>query len=106
MTTVQYKSNRRQPIDSELECAFENAAEIVERKYASDLEQVNEKLKQANRLKDVFLANMSHELRTPLADVLTKAELLRAGYYGSLNERQKKELQKGTSWGAPLGPAS
>jgi signal transduction histidine kinase len=102
MTTVQYKSNRRQPIDSELESAFENAAEIVERKYASDLEQVNEKLKQANRLKDVFLANMSHELRTPLADVLTKAELLRAGYYGSLNERQKKELQKIESGGQHL----
>jgi signal transduction histidine kinase/ActR/RegA family two-component response regulator len=41
-----------------------------------ELEEKNQKLKEAARLKDEFLATLSHELRTPLTPVITCAHLL------------------------------
>ncbi len=46
------------------------------------------KLALANRSRDEFLANMSHELRTPLNAVIGFSELLEAGIYGALSEKQ------------------
>ena len=40
------------------------------------LEESRNKLKQANRAKDVFIAHMSHELRTPLTSILGFSNLL------------------------------
>ena len=44
----------------------------------AELEENNQKLKDAVRLKDEFLATLSHELRTPLTPVITCANLLAA----------------------------
>ena len=49
--------------------------EILLRTF-SELEQTNEELKKANKIKDQFLANMSHEIRTPLNAVIGMTGLL------------------------------
>jgi signal transduction histidine kinase len=47
----------------------------------------------ASQAKSEFLANMSHELRTPLNAVIGFSEMLGAGYFGALNEKQKERIQ-------------
>ena len=47
----------------------------------------------ASQAKSEFLANMSHELRTPLNAVIGFSEMLNAGYFGELNDKQKERIQ-------------
>lgn len=47
----------------------------------------------ASQAKSEFLANMSHELRTPLNAVIGFSEMLGAGYFGPMNEKQKERVQ-------------
>lgn len=46
----------------------------------------------ASQAKSEFLANMSHELRTPLNAIIGFSEMLNAGYFGGLNEKQKERV--------------
>ncbi|TYQ28131.1 response regulator [Pseudanabaena sp. UWO311] len=62
------------------------------RERTAELQQTNEELIRATRLKDEFLANMSHELRTPLNAILGMTEGLQEQVFGDLNERQLKAL--------------
>ncbi len=57
------------------------------------LQQANQALIRATRLKDEFLANMSHELRTPLNAVLGITESLQEGIFGEINQEQNQALQ-------------
>jgi CheY-like chemotaxis protein/nitrogen-specific signal transduction histidine kinase len=57
------------------------------------LEQRNQEVERANRLKSEFLASMSHELRTPLHTVIGFAELLAEESQGPLNEKQKRYVK-------------
>ena len=57
----------------------------------AELEENNQKLKEAVRLKDEFLATLSHELRTPLTPVITCANLL--GAESNLDADQVKSVQ-------------
>lgn len=47
----------------------------------------------ASQAKSEFLANMSHELRTPLNAIIGFSEMLNAGYFGGLNDKQKERVQ-------------
>jgi PAS domain S-box-containing protein len=67
--------------------------DISDRKQAElQLQQTNEELVRATRLKDEFLANMSHELRTPLNAILGMTEGLTEEVFGPVNDRQLKAL--------------
>lgn len=46
----------------------------------------------ASQAKSEFLANMSHELRTPLNAIIGFSEMITAGYFGSLNDKQSERI--------------
>ena len=64
--------------------------DITDRKTAQfALQQANEELARATRMKDEFLANMSHELRTPLTAILGMNEGLQSGIFGPVTHKQR-----------------
>jgi PAS domain S-box-containing protein len=67
-------------------------AEEVMKKKASELEKLNIRLQDLDRLKSVFLASMSHELRTPLNSIIGFTSLIIDGMVGEINEEQRKQL--------------
>lgn len=52
------------------------AAEQELHSYALELEDVNQKLKEANQTKDSFLSIASHELKTPITSIRGQAQLM------------------------------
>jgi signal transduction histidine kinase len=58
------------------------------------LEIVNERLKELDRLKSDFVANVSHELRTPLTAIKGAIDLLLREVAGPLNEKQTHYLAR------------
>ena len=53
------------------------------------LNDLVDKLQEADRIKSNFLATVSHELRTPLTSVIGYSEMLLEGIAGALNEEQR-----------------
>lgn len=56
----------------------------------SDLRRARDAADAANRAKSAFLANMSHELRTPLNAVIGFSDLMLAGMFGEIENKQYK----------------
>ncbi|MBL8950621.1 MAG: PocR ligand-binding domain-containing protein [Myxococcaceae bacterium] len=54
----------------------------------NQLEAMNTKLKELDRLKSAFLATVSHELRTPLTSIIGYSEMLAEGLAGPMNQEQ------------------
>jgi len=62
------------------------------RELNRELAAANEKLKEADRLKNQFVATISHELRTPLNSIIGFTKLILNEIDGPLNELQRTDL--------------
>ncbi len=62
------------------------------RRYERTLQERNEALEAADRLKNQFIGHVSYELRTPLTNIIGFGELLASPLMGELNVRQKEYL--------------
>jgi PAS domain S-box-containing protein len=63
------------------------------RRIEQALRERNEALEEGDRVKTAFVANMSYELRTPLTSIGGFAEMLAAGYAGTLADQQRDYVQ-------------
>ncbi|MBN1792713.1 hypothetical protein JW826_03445 [Candidatus Woesearchaeota archaeon] len=60
---------------------------------ADEVVKINEKLLEADKLKEVLFSNISHELKTPLTAVRAYNQLLYDGSFGRVNKKQKETLE-------------
>ncbi|MGB8218580.1 MAG: CHASE4 domain-containing protein [Candidatus Methanoperedens sp.] len=86
---------RVQERTEELACANKILkTEITERERAEDeLKRANIELKKADELKTQFLSVVSHELRTPITPMNAQLQMILAGYFGDITEKQMKSLE-------------
>ncbi len=68
-------------------------AEEEIRKLNRELELKVVDLQEVTRIKTEFLSITSHELRTPLTPMKAQLQMLREGYKGRLNQRQKESIE-------------
>ena len=59
-----------------------------------ELEERNHELVEAGKHKSQFMANVTHELRTPIHGICGLSDLVSAGIYGPVTEKQRDAHQK------------
>ena len=65
---------------------------ITMAKQVNKVEESEGKAILASQAKSEFLATMSHELRTPLNAIIGFSEMINAGYFGDVNDKQKERI--------------
>ncbi|MEI7473241.1 MAG: ATP-binding protein [bacterium] len=94
--------------DAELSSVFKMQLKILKENIAEKAKAYetikiqNEKILEADRVKNEFLANMSHELRTPLNAIIGFSEALSLEIFGVLNEKQSEYINDIHSSGVHL----
>jgi PAS domain S-box-containing protein len=83
--------NRRSSELADSQRALMNIVEDLNMKTL-ELEQVNAKLQELDRLKSMFIASMSHELRTPLNSIIGFSSVILNEWLGPVNAEQKENL--------------
>lgn len=63
------------------------------KRYERALEERNEALEAADRLKSQFIGHVSYELRTPLTTIIGYSELLATPNLGELSDKQREYLE-------------
>jgi signal transduction histidine kinase len=63
------------------------------RRIEQALRDRNDALEEADRVKTAFVSNMSYELRTPLTSIAGFAEMMMAGYAGTLSDRAHEYIE-------------
>ncbi|MBN9387389.1 MAG: GAF domain-containing protein [Chloroflexi bacterium] len=63
-------------------------------RQSKELEEINQALAEANRLKSEFLSNVSHELRTPLNSVVGYVDMIQSGFYGDIPPEMNDPLER------------
>lgn len=63
------------------------------KRYERALEERNEALIAADKLKNQFIGHISYQLRTPLTAIIGFSELLSAPFTGDLNEKQQEYVE-------------
>ena len=99
LTTGAFTSDRLivlQLLSSQAAISIDNA------KLYTNMAELNQELKEMDRLKDDFLANTSHELRTPLNGIIGITESLLDGAGGPLSDQQIANLSMVVSSGKRL----
>ncbi|WP_438721632.1 PAS-domain containing protein [Bartonella rochalimae] len=69
---------------------FVNVTDTVH--IARALQEKNEALEKADRLRNEFVQHVSYELRTPLTNIIGFSDILRDQIFGPTNERQQEYL--------------
>jgi signal transduction histidine kinase/DNA-binding response OmpR family regulator len=59
---------------------------------SQELERANDDLVRMSKMKSDFLAKMSHELRTPLNSIIGFSDLVLAGSFGAITDKQRDAL--------------
>ena len=68
------------------------ALAIQRHRTEMELEETRDAAEAANRAKSDFLSSMSHELRTPMNAIIGFSEILQDQHFGSLNEKQARQI--------------
>jgi signal transduction histidine kinase len=72
--------------------SLDNYLEELVKERTFELEQISNKVLEADRSKSFFLASMSHELRTPLNSIIGFSELLLLDYSENLSDTHKQYI--------------
>ena len=82
---VDLQPRQRKAADDKIRALNQSLERRVKQRTA-ELSEANERLREAQLVKDEFMANMSHELRTPLNSVIGFSGVLLSGTPGPLNK--------------------